>query len=145
LIRAASAHWDDAIGSTVRVAPHLRRKVRVRRLTDAIILAIILAASALCVEFYIRSRAELALVVNRNQAASERVGALSIKIEKLERDVKALRTDPKVIESFARQKFGFVRGGDVVIRVQPEDDSRAVNKSAESRTIDSSPSHPSTQ
>jgi cell division protein FtsB len=122
LIRAITASWEDAIDSPVRVAPVVRRKVRVRRLTDAVIVAIILAASAICVEFYMRSRSELSLAVNRNQAAAERVEAQTIKLDKLERDVKALRTDPRAIELFAREKFGFIRSGDLVIRVKPSDE-----------------------
>ncbi|HMG33605.1 MAG TPA: septum formation initiator family protein [Blastocatellia bacterium] len=130
MIRAASAQWENAIGSATRVSPIARRGLRVRRLMDAIILAIVLAASALCVEFYLRSRGELALALNRNQAAAEKVGALSVKIEKLERDVLAIRTDPQVIERFARQRFGFVRPGDLVVRIKESpaaEDYRAAN------------------
>jgi cell division protein FtsB len=124
LARVASAHWDDAIGSAVQAAPRARRKAKVRRLTDAVIAAIILAASALCINFYFRSRAELSTALTRHQAAVERVEALNLKLEQLDRDVKRLRTDPRVIERFARARFGFVRPGDLVIRVTDESDSQ---------------------
>jgi cell division protein FtsB len=97
----------------------------VRRLTDAVIAAIILAASALCVEFYLRSRAELSTATTRHHAAVERVEALNLKLEQLDRDVKRLRSDPRVIERFARARFGFVRPGDLVIRVTDDSDSQA--------------------
>jgi len=120
LIRAASAQWSDAIGSTAR--PLVKRKGRVRHLTDSVIIAIILAATALCIEFYLRSRSELELALTRHQAATERVNGLNIKVEQLERDVKALRNDSRVIEQFARQKFGFVREGDLVVRIKEDPD-----------------------
>jgi cell division protein FtsB len=93
----------------------------VRRLTDAVIAAIILAASALCIDFYFRSRTELSTATTRHQAAVERVEALNLKLEQLDRDVKRLRTDPRVIERFARARFGFVRPGDLVIRVDDDE------------------------
>jgi hypothetical protein len=58
--------------------------------------------------------------VNKHQEMAEKVGALAGQVEKIEREVKQLRTDARVIESFARQRFGFVRSGDVVIKLQQE-------------------------
>jgi len=56
----------------------------------------------------------------KHVAAGEKVEDLTIRVQKLERDVKQLRTDSRVIELFARQKFGFVRSGDVVIKVSQD-------------------------
>jgi cell division protein FtsB len=124
LSQVANTFWDDRVervGAAARVSPLAKRKVRARRLVDAIILAIVLAASATCVSIYSRGRAELVAAQVRHQAAGERLEELTIKVEKLERDVKQLRTDSKVIELFARQKFGFVRSGDVVIKVSEDE------------------------
>jgi len=72
--------------------------------------------------------------VFRHQAAGEKVEDLTIRVQKLERDVKQLRTDSRVIELVARQKFGFVRAGDVVIKVV-QDQSDAVVGSTETKPL----------
>jgi cell division protein FtsB len=123
--QAANTFWDERvqrIDAGIKISPMERRRVRVRRAVDAIILAIILAAAATCVSVYSRARAELDAALSRHQAAGAKVQDLQIKIEKLERDVKQMRDDSRVIELFARQKYGFVRSGDVVIKL-PEEQS----------------------
>ncbi|MGA9773464.1 MAG: septum formation initiator family protein [Blastocatellia bacterium] len=84
-------------------------------------MAIIIAACAICVSVYLRSRSELDVAKVKNQAAAEKAQMLAGQVEKIERDVKQLQTDVKAIESFARQKYGYVRAGDVVIKVQQEE------------------------
>ncbi len=121
--QVANTFWDDRVervGAAARVSPLAKRKVRARRLVDAIIFAIVLAAAAICVSIYSRARAELVAAQVRHEAAGEKLEELTIKVEKLERDVKQLRTDSKVIELFARQRFGFIRSGDVVIKVSQD-------------------------
>jgi cell division protein FtsB len=66
----------------------------------------------------------------KNQAATEKVQLLAGQVEKIERDVKQLQTDVKVIESFARQKYGYVRAGDVVIKVQQDESEEAASSNA---------------
>lgn len=121
--QVVNTFWDDRVervGAAVKANPVAKRRVRARRLVDAIILTIILAAAATCVSVYTRARAELDAAVVKHQAAGEKVDDLTIRVQKLERDVKQLRTDSKVIELFARQKFGFVRSGDVVIKISQD-------------------------
>jgi len=85
---------------------------------------IILAAAATCASVYSRARAELSGALTKHQAAGEKVKDLRIKVETLERDVQQLRTDTRAIELLARQKFGYVRSGDVVIKLaQAQTDS----------------------
>lgn len=124
--QATSTFWDDRVervekserAAAVRKAnPEVKRRVRSRRFTDAIIFTIILAAAATCFSVYSRARSELGAVLTRHDAAGERVKDLTIKVQKLERDLEQLRTDSRVIELFARQKFGYVRNGDVVIKL----------------------------
>ena len=144
--QAANTFWDDAVERTrasvrvgeraspaVKVNPIARRRARVRRLTDGIILTIVLAAAATCVSVYSRARGELGAALAKHAAAGEKVRDLAISVEKLERDVQRLRSDSRVIESFARQKFGFVRSGEVVIKVSQE------RKETASRLTDSRP------
>lgn len=121
--QAANTFWDErmeGIGAAVSVSPVEKRRIRARRLVDGIILTIILAAAGICVSVYSGARAELGAALNKHQAAGERVQDLTIRVEKLERDVQQLRNDPRVIELYARQRFGFVRSGDVVIKLPQE-------------------------
>lgn len=123
--QVVNTFWDERverIGAAVKANPIVQKQVRARRLVDAIILTIILAAAATCISVYNRARAEFDLAIAKHQAAGEKVEDLTIKVQKLERDVKQIRTDSRVIELFARQKFGFIRSGDVVIRVAQDDE-----------------------
>ena len=123
LSQVLNTYWDERIeriGAAEKTNPIVKRRVRARRLLDAVILTIILAAAATCVSVYTRARGELEAAMMKHQAAGEKVDDLTIKVQKLERDVKQLRTDPRVIELFARQRFGFVRAGDVVIKIAQE-------------------------
>ena len=107
-----------------------RAKVKSRGITrffhlvDALIIAIIIAATAICVSINTRTRSELAAVNSKHQAAADRVADLRVKVDLLEREVNQLKADSKFIESFARKKFGFVRPGDIVIQLaQNEQDT----------------------
>jgi cell division protein FtsB len=94
--------------------------MRFRRFIDGIILMVILASAAICFSVYTRARSELRAAVIKHEEMTEKVEALSAQVAKLERDVIQLRTDARVIESFARQKFGFIKSGDIVIKLQQE-------------------------
>lgn len=121
--QAANTFWDarvERISAGIKVSPVERRRVRVRRAVDGVILTIMLAAAATCVSVYSRARAELDAATSKHEFAGSKARDLAVRVEKLERDVKQLRTDARVIELFARQKFGFVRSGDVVIKL-PQD------------------------
>lgn len=135
--QVANTFWDDRVervGAAVRVSPVAKRRVRARRLVDAIVLTIILAAAATCVSIYSRARAELDASLVKHAAAGEKVEDLTIRVQKLERDVKQLRTDSRVIELFARQRFGFVRSGDVVIKVS-QDQTDAAAGTTDARPV----------
>jgi cell division protein FtsB len=137
LSQVANTFWDDRVervGAAVRVSPVAKRRVRARRLVDAIILTIVLAAAATCVSVYSRARGELGAALVKHEAAGEKLEDLTIRVQKLERDVKQLRTDSRVIELFARQKFGFVRSGDVVIKVS-QDQTDAAASTTEARPV----------
>ena len=128
--QAANTFWDDLVdrtgvgvrvrpvtGTAVRVRPGVKQRVRSQRLIDGIVLTIILAAAATCVSIYSHARGELGGALIKHAAATEKLQDLTIGVEKLERDVQRLRTDSRFIEQVARQKFGFVRSGEVVIKL----------------------------
>jgi cell division protein FtsB len=130
LSQATSTFWDDLVdrtgvevgvrpvtGTAVRVRRGVKRRVRAQRLVDGVVLTIILAAAATCVSIYSHARAELGGALIKHAAATEKLQDLTISVETLERDVQRLRTDSRFIEHLARQKFGFVRSGEVVIKL----------------------------
>ena len=134
--QATSTFWDERIEKAAayeKVNPIAKRRVRAQRLIDAIILTIILAAAATCFSVYSRARVELGAVLIKHETAGERVKDLTIRVQKLEHDVQQLRTDSRVIELFARQRFGFVRSGEVVIKLAQEPSAAAANTMAERR------------
>ena len=139
--QVANTFWDDRVervGAAAKSSPKAKQRVRARRLVDAIILTIVLAAAATCVSVYSRARAELVAAQVKHEAAGEKLEDLTIKVQNLERDVKQLRTDSRVIELFARQKFGFVRSGDVVIKVSQEQPD-VISSATDARTPESKP------
>lgn len=137
--QATSTFWDDLVdrtgigvrvrpvaGTRARIRPAVKRRGRAQRLTDGVVLTIILAAAATCVSIYTHARAELGGALIKHAAASEKLQDLTISVETLERDVQRLRTDSRFIEHIARQKFGFVRSGEVVIKVAQDQKEAAV-------------------
>jgi cell division protein FtsB len=147
LSQATSTFWDERVerlerververvAVSVKANPAVKRRVRARRLTDAIILTVILAAAASCLSAYSRASAELSGVLIKHEAAAERVKDLTIKVEKLEHDVEQLRTDSRVIEQVARQKYGFVRSGEVVIKLPQESKAVELTTTTEERPV----------
>ena len=119
--QAANTFWVNRYESRARTSFATRRRMLLHRLVDGAILAIIIAACALGVSVYQRTRSELNAATIKKQVAAEKVETLAAQIEKLARDVKQLQTDAKTIESFARQKYGYVRAGDVVIKVAQDE------------------------
>ena len=127
--QAANTFWINKCDSSARAGSAAKRRTLFHRFIDGVILAIIIAACAICVSVYTRSRSELDAAKAKNQAAAEKVQLLAGQVEKIERDVKQLQTDVKVIESFARQKYGYVRAGDVVIKVEQDESEEATGTS----------------
>ncbi len=106
-----ASHINALVGTRVD------KIIRKRRITDALILMIILAVSAICFSFYMRTSAEVSVAKARQQATADKIKALKIQNEKLERDVNLLQADKKAIEEFARHNLGMIRPGDVVIKI----------------------------
>lgn len=126
--QVANTFWVDesaATTATIRVRTLAKRRTRVRRMIDALVCAVILASTALCASVYYRTHGELAGAVSRHQSAAIRLAELKRETEKLEREVQQLKTDPRMIEAVAREKLGFVRPGDKVIRLGQESDAES--------------------
>lgn len=96
----------------------VERRTRNRRLTDGLILMVILAASAIGFSFYWRTSAKLAAAQSRNQELATKVGLLRMQTANLEREIDQLQHDPKAIEDYVRHHLGFVRAGDILVGVE---------------------------
>lgn len=118
--QAANTFWASRINQPDRATSLSRRETRARLLIDGVILAVMLAAVALCVSVYHRTSAELEAASAKHQAVTEKVEQLRIQLEKRSIEVESMKNNPSVIEAYARQRFGFVRDGDVVINVPNE-------------------------
>ena len=119
--QAANTILVNGAGPPAKAVSTVRRLVLSHRSVDAIILMVVLAAAAICATVYIRSSAELQAARVKHQAAAASVEQLKINIEKLEREIHLLKTDPRTIESYARQGLGAVREGDVIIKIRTEE------------------------
>jgi cell division protein FtsB len=118
--QAANTFWVNRVGASARAAAVERRRSFYRRLIDGTIIMVILAASAICVSVYFRAKSELVSAMSKQEAAEQRVSELKVQLERREREVEQLKSDRRTIELYARQRFGFVRDGDVVIRMAQE-------------------------
>ena len=99
---------------------------------------IILAATATCISVYLRTRAELEVAAARHSAAADQVEELRLQAERLEREVGRMRSDARMIETFARQDLGFVRTGEVVIKIESDEKAGATtvaSKRAEGQNL----------
>jgi cell division protein FtsB len=103
-----------------------KRKERLRRLGDGLVVMVLLATVAICVSIYLRARTELDAAITKSKAASEQVEGLKIQVERRERDVQRLKSDSQAIETFARQRFGLIRNGDLVIKLPQESETVGV-------------------
>ena len=119
--QAANTFWVNRVNASVRTRSKSKRRFSMHRVVDGVVLAVIIAACGLGISYYLRTRAEFETALSKNQSAVEKLRCLTSEVEKLERDVQRLRTDAKAFEELARHKFGFVRVGDVVIKIAQGD------------------------
>lgn len=129
--QAANTFWVNRSRFSSKENPIAKRQVRFRHLIDGLVLMIILAATATCVSVYLRTRVELGAAAARHKTAAEQVEELRLQAERLEREVGRLSSDARMIESYARHDLGFVRSGEVVIKI--ENGQRATGIMAESK------------
>ncbi|HYP25335.1 MAG TPA: septum formation initiator family protein [Blastocatellia bacterium] len=114
--QAANTFWVNRVNSYAATNSLVKRQMRFRRFVDALVIMVILAATAICISVYVRTRAEMTAAEAKHQAASTRVEELRVDTERLEREVLRLKNDPKLIETVARQSLGLVRSGEVIIK-----------------------------
>lgn len=103
-----------------RARINVDRITRRRRITDALIIMVALAFVAISFSLYLRTKEEVNSAKSRRQTLAEKVEFLTIESDRLERDVKALQTDPKAVEEYARHELGFVRPQDIIVKVEAD-------------------------
>ncbi len=136
--QAANTFWDNRPRFSSKENQIAKRQERFRHLIDGLVLMIILAATATCASVYLRGRAELGAAAVRHNAAAEQVEELRLQAERLEREVGRMRSDARMIESFARHDLGFVRTGEVVIKIESNQKAAAttvMSKHAEAHSL----------
>ena len=135
--QVANTFWVNRSRLSSKENQVAKRQERFRHLIDGLVLMIILAATAICVSVYVRTRAELGGAAARHRAAAEQVEELKLQAERLEREVGRLRSDGRMIESFARHDLGFVRSGEVVIKIESNQKAATttVSKEAEKPSL----------
>jgi cell division protein FtsB len=124
--QAVNTFLANHIENVSKVGTRVSKRTRNRRITDALILMVVLAVSATGFSFYWRTQAELATAQVKNQTYANKVEALKVEADKLEREVHLLKSDPKAIEDYARHQMGFVRTGDVVVKIEKESTEQAM-------------------
>ena len=136
--QAANTFWVNRSRFSSKENQDVKRQLRFRHLIDGLVLMIILAATATCVSVYQRARAELGSAAARHSAAVDQVEELRLQAERLEREVGRMRSDARMIETFARHDLGFVRSGEVVIKIESNQKATAatvVSKRAEAHSL----------
>lgn len=68
-----------------------------------------------CISFYRQTRAEMMTALMQKQQEAARVNELQIEVAMTQEDIQRATSDPRVIESMARD-LGFVKNGEIVIR-----------------------------
>ena len=115
--QTANAVWVDRVTASDRITQVARRRVRTRRFIDSLVLTITLAAIAICISVYYRTKAEMETAISKHQTVSNRLTELQIRTERLANEVEHLKSDPRVIEAYARERLGYMRRGEVVVNL----------------------------
>ena len=119
--QAANTFWMNRANAPAKSGPVAKRQPRLHRVFDGVVLAVILAACGICISYYLRTQAEVGAAMTKNIAATEKLNNITGEVERLERDLQRLRTEPRAFEELARHKYGFVGAEDVVIKIAPSE------------------------
>lgn len=112
--------------------------IRLSTAIYAVVTAVLLAA---CFTYHRQTRSELDIAMAKRQVEAARVDKLTVEAERLRSEIQSIKTDPRMIEFVARHDLGFVRPGDVVIKIIPpgEGDRSAGSSNAASEISSSHP------
>lgn len=99
-------------------------RARSRRLPSVIVVMAAVMLIVGCLSCYRQTRLELNAAVAEKEAEAARVDNLKIETLRMAAQIERLKTDPRAVEALARQNLGFVRRGEIVLRIKPDSDSR---------------------
>jgi cell division protein FtsB len=78
---------------------------------------VLLAAVAICFSYYRQMRAELEAARDEHARVTAQAAAVAVQNQRIAAEIKALCTDPEVIEHAAREQLGMVRRGEIVVSI----------------------------
>jgi len=76
-----------------------------------------------CLSCYRQTKLELDTAIAEKEAEAARVDNLRIETLRTAAQIERLKTDPRAVEALARQNLGFVRRGEIVLRIIPDSNS----------------------
>jgi len=76
-----------------------------------------------CLSCYRQTTLALDTAIAEKEAEAARVDSLKIETLRMAAQIERLKTDPRAVEALARQNLGFVRRGEIVLRIIPDSNS----------------------
>jgi cell division protein FtsB len=117
--QALESFWNKQQGLGGERAIQAAR-ARSRRLPSVIVVMAAVMLMLGCLSCYRQTRSELNAALAGRQSEALRVDNLLIQTQRVEAEIQRLKSDPKAIETLARETLGFVRPGEIVIRIRPD-------------------------
>ena len=96
-------------------------RARSRRLPSVIVVMAAVMLIVGCLSCYNQTRLELKAATAERQAEALRVDDLKIQTQRVAAQIERLKSDPRAVEALARQNLGFVRRGEILLRIRPDE------------------------
>jgi cell division protein FtsB len=117
LSEVINPYWGKRGARHWRASQAVKPKFGTVRLSTALYIVITAVLLAACFTYHRQTRSELETATAKTSAEAAVVDKLTIETQRLTAEIQSIKTDPRMIESLARRELGFVRPGDVVIRI----------------------------
>lgn len=118
-VGASVAAFDEALPARSLPARPRRIPYRGKLIPSwAVFATIVLATFAICVTVTMRTQAALKVAERKYEQMNSDVESLRHANAGLARDIRRLKTDPRAIETVARERLNMVRAGEMVVPVR---------------------------
>jgi cell division protein FtsB len=117
LSEVINPYWGKRGARHWRASQTVRPRFGAVRLSTALYIVITVVLLAACFTYHRQTRSELEAATAKRLAEGALVDKLTVETQRLTAEIQSIKTDPRMIESLARRELGFVRPGDVVIRI----------------------------
>jgi len=121
--QALESFWNKRHAGTNGVRSMQAVGARSNSLPSVILVMMAVMLILGCLSCYWRTATELNTALEAKQAEAARVDDLQIQTQRLAAQIERLKTDPRAVEALARQNLGFVRPGEIVLRIKPDSNS----------------------